>query len=405
MAALLIRRLVGRGSPLGSVAGLGGMLVAIAVGTAASATVGATSLWLGDVITTDTVRTVWRTWWLGDLSGALVVVPLGLAWWGRLPRRWGSRRALEAALLLAAVAGLCELVSRSHRPLADLVFPALIWAALRFGQRGATLAVAVAAILSVWNTVHYAGPFVFHSITHSVLSTQLFIAVASVSTLYLAAVVSERRRFAAGLAASRARLIDAADTERRRLEHNLHDGAQQRFISVAAHLGLAAEVAQQRSEEDAAVFAELQAELLLGIDELRELGHGIHPAVLTDFGLATAIRNMARRSSVPIELLELPATRVDAAAETTAYYVFAEAVANAQKHAHASKLQVVAVVGTHTLHIEVADDGVGGATESAGSGLQGLRDRVEAVGGTFHVDSATNRGTVVAAAIPLAAAT
>src|SRR5262249_29126243 len=144
-----------------------------------------------------------------------------------------ARKTLEAVALVAALAGLSEIAFRSATPLTYLVFPALIWAALRFGQRGSTMAVAVAVSFAVWNTVHYAGPFHFHSITHSILSVQLYIAVAALSTLCLAAVVSERRTYAAGLERSRTRIVEAADEERRRLERNLHDGAQHRLTALA----------------------------------------------------------------------------------------------------------------------------------------------------------------------------
>jgi signal transduction histidine kinase len=307
--------------------------------------------------------------------------------------------------MLAAVAGLSELAFRSHRPLAYLVFPALIWAALRFGQRGATLAVAVAAGFTVWETTHYVGPFVFDSVTRSVLNTQLYLAVSALSTLSLATVVAERERFAEGLRASRARLVGATDTERRRLEHNLHDGAQQRLTALAVHMGLAAERARQSPDRAGDLIEGLEGELSLAIDELRELAHGIHPPMLTDLGLAYTIRNLAARSSVPIELLELPSTRLDSTAEATAYYVFAEAVTNAQKHAQASSIRVRAPLAPGVLHVEVVDDGVGGAREGSGLGLQGLRDRVEAIGGTFELDSPAGRGTRVAVEIPAVAAT
>jgi signal transduction histidine kinase len=403
VATLLIRQLVPRGSPLASVANLTRLLVAIAAGTAVSATVGTVALRLGHVVTTSSAPSVWRTWWLGDTCGALVVVPLALAWFGPLRRpRWNGRM-VEWALLLAAVAGLSEVALDSHRPRAYLVFPALIWAALRFGQRGATLAITVVVGFAVWETTHYVGPFVDHSLMRSVLSTQLYIAVAALSTLCLAAVVSEREELAERLSASRARLVEAADTERRRLEHNLHDGAQQRLTALAVRLEIASERARQEPGLAAAAIGEAQTELSLAIDELRKLAHGIHPAVLTRFGLARAIETVAERSTVPIEVLELPLTRVDPAAEATAYYVFVEALTNAQKHAHASSIWVRAAVARRTLHIEIVDDGVGGAVESGNFGLQGLRDRVEGIGGMFELDSVPAGGTRVAAAIPATA--
>ena len=146
-----------------------------------------------------------------------------------------------------------------------------------------------------------------------------------------------------------------------------------------------------------------EAEVELAIDELRDLAHGIHPSVLTDLGLATAVRGAALRSTVPIKLVRLPDRRVDETAETTAYYVFAEAVANAQKHSRASTIDVSIVDRGDTLTVEIADNGIGGASER-GFGLQGLRDRVETVGGHLRVTSVPLHGTVVSATIPVSAA-
>jgi signal transduction histidine kinase len=401
VATLLLRALVRRGSPLDTVGALGRLLVAIAVGTAVSATVGALSLVLGDVIASDEVPSVWRTWWLGDFAGALVVVPLAVAWTRPpAPGRW-SERWLEGVVVLTAVAGLSQFSLSRDRPLSYLVFPPLIWAALRFGQRGATLAVAIVVGFTAWNTAHYTGPFAYQSITHSVLSTQLFIAVAALATLCLAAVVSERQRFAEGLSASCARLVEAADTERRRLEHNLHDGAQQRLTALALRLRLGVEYAKEAPDRAAAVIEAAEAEVGLAIDELRDLAQGTHPAVLTERGLAHAIESIAAGSTPTVELRELPSTRFDETAEATAYYVIAEAVTNAQRYANASSIWIDVDVAHGSVHVEVGDDGVGGAAESSGSGLQGLRDRVEAMGGTFDIVSVIGAGTRVQAAIPL----
>jgi signal transduction histidine kinase len=401
VAALLIRRLVARGSPLDSLGGIARLLAAIAAATAISAIVGPLSLRAGGVISGGELPEVARTWWLGDAAGALIVIPLALAWYQPAPRGWARSRAVEAVLMVAAVAGLSELAFRSKSPLAYLVFPALGWAALRFGRRGATVAIAVAVGFAVWNTTHYHGPLVYDSITLSVLSTQLYIGVAAISTLTLAALVSERKRFAAGLDASRARLVKASDTERRRLEHNLHDGAQQRLSALAIRLGIAADRAREAREPSLAALDDAGAEVTLAIDELRELSHGIHPPVLTDLGLGMALRSIATRSSVPIAFVgELPSARFDESVEATAYYVCAEAVTNAQKHARASSIRVRVTATARWLQLEILDDGVGGACEPAGGGLTGLRDRVEALGGTFETHSPRGHGTRIAAAIP-----
>jgi signal transduction histidine kinase len=400
LATVLLRRLVRRGSPLDSVGGVGWLVVAIVAGTALSASVGSLSLLLGDVITWHAAPKVWRTWWLGDSSGALIVVPLALAWYRPLVRRWQRGRLLEAVIMVGTVIALAEFATRSHRPLTYLVFPALIWAALRFGQRGATLAVAVTAFFAVWNTIHYAGPFHFESVSRSVLSAQLFIAVAALTTLALAAVVSEREQFAARLGASRLRLVSAADNARRRFEQDLHDGAQLRLTWLAVQLRDAAELAQRNPERAAVVIGEAEGELELAIDELRELARGIHPAVLVDLGLAEAVKSLALHSSIPVIVVELPPSRLDETTETIAYYIIAEAIANAQKYSRASSIEVRVSVAVGKLRIEVVDDGVGGAAERPGSGLEGLRDRAEAIGGTMELASRAGEGTRIAVAIP-----
>ena len=401
LATVLLRRLVRRGSPLDSVSGVGWLVVAIVAGTALSATVGALSLLLGDVITWHAAPKVWRTWWLGDSSGALIVVPLALAWYRPLVRRWQRGRVLEAVAMVGTVIALAEFATRSHRPLTYLVFPVLIWAALRFGQRGATLAVAVTALFTVWNTIHYLGPFHFDSVTRSVLSAQLFIAVSALTTLSLAAVVSEREQFAARLGASRLRLVAAADNARRRLEQDLHDGAQLRLTWLAVQLRDAAELSRRNPERAAVVIGEAEGELELAIDELREIAHGIHPAVLVDLGLAEAVKSLALHSSIPVTLVELPSSRLDETAETIGYYVVAEAIANAQKYSRASSIEVRIAAERDKLRVEVVDDGVGGAAERPGSGLEGLRDRAEAIGGSMKLRSRVGQGTLLAVAIPL----
>ena len=400
LAVVLIKRLVPVGSPLGSSRGVGRMLFAMAVGTLASAVVGTLSLRSGHVVTTSSIPDVARTWWLGDFCGALIVTPLALAWWRPNTRAWLGRNAYEGLLLLIVVSALSFLALHTHSPVTYLVFPGLIWAALRFGQRGATAAIVIATAISVWSTTHFQGPFAYESITRSILDTQLFIAVASVSTLWLVALVSEREDYAERLGASRSQLVRASDAERRRIERNLHDGAQQRLIALAIRLRLGAEQAQKTPERAEELFEEAESDLQLAIDELRELVHGVHPSLLTDLGLAVAIRSVVARSDVPITIDELPSTRFDDAAEATAYYVVAEAVTNARKHARADRMHVGVLFKNQSLRVEVRDDGVGGAVVSPGSGLAGLRDRVEDVGGTFWVVSRPGNGTRIFAAIP-----
>ena len=400
---VLLRALVPHGDPLGSVRDLARMLLAIIVGTTVSATIGPTSLWLGDVIALDEFPEVWRTWWLGDATGALVVLPLALAWAHLPPRAWWRRRGVSFALMLAALIALCSLALRTSDPIAYLVFPPLIWAALRHGRHGATLAVAIAAGFAIWETTRRVGPFAYESVTYSVLSTQLFIAVAAVSTLFLAAVVAEREEVALRLAESRRRIVETADNERRRIEHNLHDGAQQRLTALVVQLGLFAERAREHPSITADLFDDAAHELVLAIDELRVLAHGIHPSELRDLGLARALQSMAiRATAIPLKLVAVPHTRVDATTEAAAYYVVAEALTNVRKHAEAASVTVSAEVSDGVLRVVVTDDGVGGAHEARGSGLEGLRDRVEAFGGRLEIDSPAGEGTRIVAALPAA---
>ena len=142
------------------------------------------------------------------------------------------------------------------------------------------------------------------------------------------------------------------------------------------------------------------AELLVAIDELRELVQGIQPAALRQFGLASAVEDIAAKSVTPIELVELPRVRLDETTEATAFYLIREAVTNAERHAHASMIRVRAHLSATTLTVEVRDDGAGGAFERNDRGLQGLRDRVEATGGTFELDSEPGAGTRIRAEIP-----
>jgi signal transduction histidine kinase len=399
VTVVVLRRLVPRSSPIATVRGVGCLVVAIGLGTTLSATIGSGSLWAGGVIARHELPTVWRTWLLGDFVGALVIVPLALAWHHLPPRRWWRTQGLETGLMVTSIAAITVVALAGQNSLTYLIYPALVWAALRLGQRGATLAIATSAILAVWRTAHNVGPFHFTSITRTVLSTQLFIIVAALSTLLLAAATSERESLADEVRRSRTRLVEAGDVERRRIERDIHDGAQQRLTALAYKLRRALDQSKPETPETA-LLEEAETELLVAIDEVREIAHGVLPSVLTDLGLTHAIKSIAARSIVPVTLRELPSARYDGTAEATAYYVVAEAVANAHKHADPQGIEVRVQSSHRFLLIEVADDGRGGAREENGLGIQGLRDRVEAVGGSFGIDSRVGVGTRVTAVIP-----
>jgi signal transduction histidine kinase len=199
------------------------------------------------------------------------------------------------------------------------------------------------------------------------------------------------------------RIVQAADAARRRIERDLHDGAQQRLVAMALDVRLA-RARLARDPSDAVAYLErLGEELAQASEELRELARGIHPAVLTDHGLAPALDALVARAPVPVEVLAVPEERLPAAAETTVYFTVAEALTNVAKYAHASHASVRVAQEDGELVVDVRDDGVGGARAATGSGLSGLADRVAAVDGTLEIDSAPGAGTHLRAVIPLSA--
>jgi signal transduction histidine kinase len=567
VAALLFLRLAGRRRDLERVWDVLALVICAIVGTLISATFGVVSLRLGDVITAKEFGSVFRTWWLSDFSGALVFAPLLLVWAARRSWRLPARKVAEGALLLAILIALIEVPSQQVVPY--IVFPVLIWAALRFGPVGAATAVAIVSGLTVWNTAQGSGPFVRESITHTLLASQLFVAVAALTSLVLAAVTAERsaseqaqreltaeqaalRRIAtlvaseaaskrvfeqvtveaaqtlgasaaslarfdpdntvtfigawsqsgtlafpvgssmsldgagvlsavretgepqwihryddlAGpvidrmtsfgygsataapiklggevwgalvaaaarsaplpdgaerrladfaelvaqalanadayqkLADSRARIVEATDSERRRLERNLHDGAQQRLVLLALQLRLMRTALRRDPSTVETLLDEASDELAHALGELRELARGIHPGALTTQGLHPALDALANRAPVPVQVTQIPEERLPEPVEVAIYYLVAEATTNVAKYAQATHATVSVERSDGTVTVVVADDGVGGAEPRGGTGLVGLTDRIEALGGRLHVESPRGRGTRLSAEIP-----
>ena len=203
------------------------------------------------------------------------------------------------------------------------------------------------------------------------------------------------------LRASRVRIVQAADEARRKIERDLHDGAQQRLVALALDVRLARSRVEREPESAAPYLARLGEELAEASAELRELARGIHPSVLTDRGLGPAIAAIADRSPVPVDIVEVPADRPSRAAETTAYFTVSEALTNVAKYAQATRATVRIAAEDGTLVVEVRDDGIGGAAAGTGSGLSGLSDRVGAIDGTLTVTSPPGEGTLVRAVLPL----
>jgi signal transduction histidine kinase len=204
------------------------------------------------------------------------------------------------------------------------------------------------------------------------------------------------------LQASRARLVGATDAERRRIERDLHDGTQQRLVSIAMSLGLLETKLPAQATAVQPLVRETREALALALEELRELTHGINPPLLTERGLPAALEELCRRAGLPTHLDVAVDRRLPDELESAAYFMASEALTNAAKHSHGREVRVSASYEGHSLTVEVADDGIGGATPAGGSGLRGLADRVEALGGRFTVSSPPGRGTTLRAEIPCA---
>jgi signal transduction histidine kinase len=215
-----------------------------------------------------------------------------------------------------------------------------------------------------------------------------------------AGLVFQRFRLVEELRESRSRIVAAQDLERRRIERNLHDGAQQRFVNALLALGMAQ--ATSPAAPSSAMLKEASREVQAGLSELRDLARGLHPPLLTESGLHAAVASLADRSPIVTSVVAATDHRYPEPVEVTAYYVVAEALTNAAKHSSASALQVRIEEANGRLRIEVADDGVGGADVGRGSGLVGLQDRAAAIGGTLTVRSTPGHGTVVRADLPCA---
>jgi signal transduction histidine kinase len=405
IAAVLFCRLAEGRIKFGRVRDVAALVGAAAAGTAVSAVFGTASLRLGEVIAAREVGQVWRTWFLADLSGALVFAPLLLCCAGISIRAITRRQALEGAVVMTLIVVLALLPSQRDVPY--IVFPLLIWAALRAGPRGAAAAVALVTSLTVFNTAHHAGPFVRATITQSLLATQLFVAAAALTSLVLGAVIQERRGALDALRenerrlrASRARIVKAGDAERRRLERNLHDGAQQLLVSLALTLRLVRlQLGKDPAEADR-LLAEASDELQSAIEELRELARGIHPAVLADRGLGPALEVLASHAHLPVKLSSELGARLPLPVEAAVYYVAAEGLTNIAKYARATSATVRVQRVNASVVLQVGDDGAGGADPGRGTGLRGLTDRVEALGGKLELHSPPGQGTLLTARIP-----
>ena len=411
VAVLILQRLVGRRAAMDRLEHVGAVFAAVAIGEAVSATVAMLALRAGDVIETSEMGVFWRSWWLGGLAGGLVVVPLAMAWAHTRASAWRGR-AVEGALMLAAVVGLSAIALSADQPLTYIVFPAFIWAALRFGPPGATLAVAVAAVIAVLATSYEAGPFVELSPTDSALNLQLYIVFAALTTLCLAAIVSERRRAALELAESQRREGERAALERQRIARDLHDSVSQSLFSTTLHVRTAQHALKlEQSDSPGPVGEELNeiGQLTRGaLAEMRALIFELRPGALAEEGLVAALTKQAAALSAR-EGLAIGVDGPDAPlpigpeVEQHLYRLGQEALANVVKHARASRATVRIAATDDIVSIEVSDDGRGFDPAAVGPdhfGLRSMRGRVADLGGHLQITSAPGRGTTLRVVVP-----
>jgi signal transduction histidine kinase len=403
VGALLLQRLIGRRSALDRADEVAGMLLALGAATALSATVGTLSMRLGGVIGTDEMGSFWRTWWLGDAAGAIVVLPLALTW-ARDPRAAVRRICtLEGGLMLGSVVTLATLAVSSGKPLTYIVFPALIWAAFRFGSPGATLSVAILALLTIGITADDLGLFSKQAIDDRTLGTQLYIIVAAATTLFLSAVVSERERGAHLLAASKEREGARAVEERHRIARDLHDSVSQSLFSALLETrALQKALGYERPTEIGRTLAAIGELIRSAQSEMRGLIYelGRDPV---EHGLVAALTELTHsvpeRERLQIELLAPPEPlALSPRVQAELYAIGREALGNVIKHAQASEAWIRVATTDGRVVLDVGDDGVGFmvAAEPEGHfGLASMRSRALEIGGSFTIASAPGRGTVV----------
>jgi signal transduction histidine kinase len=412
VAVLIMQRLVGRRAAMDRLEQVGAVFVAVAVGESLAATSAILARWAAGVLEVSEIAEFWRSWWLGGVAGGLVVVPLALAWAHGRASVWRGRQAGEGALMLAAVAGLSVVALSAEQPLTYMVFPAFIWAALRFGPQGATLAVAAAAVIAVLATSHEQGFFVELSPTDSALNLQLYITFAALTTYCLAAIVSERRRAALELAESQRREGERAALERQRIARDLHDSVSQSLFSTTLHVRTAQRALEVEEVDPAGPVGEQLSEigqLTRGaLAEMRALIFELQPGALAEEGLVAALTKQAAalsaREGLVIEV-DGPGERLplEPDVEEQLYRLGQEALANVVKHARANSATVRIAASDGTVLVEVNDDGHGFDPAAVGRdhfGLRSMRGRVADLGGRLEVTSALGRGTILHVEVP-----
>jgi signal transduction histidine kinase len=411
VGALVLRRLIGPRAALDRADQVGGMLTALGLATAISATAGTVSMLAGGVIDQSEIPKFWRTWFLGDFAGCVVVVPAALAWAQRPPAGLRPIRTWEGGLLVASVAALGVIAVTIDESVTYVAFPSLIWAAFRFGLRGATLAVAIVAGAAIGITAHDVGPFFQQPIDDRTLSTQVYVVVTALTTLFLCAVVSERARSATALVEAKRREDERAVEERHRIARELHDSVSQALFSTGLHTR-AAQRALARQDVSAAgplgsalsaigdLTKDAQSEMRALISELGHdpLEDGLVVALTRHVSGLAGQDGLTIHVHSPDERLALPAP---VAAQL--FGIAREALANVAKHAGASAAWVLVEAKPGRVVVEIRDDGRGfepTVSRPGHFGLKSMRSRAAEIDGLLTIRSTPGDGTVVRVEAP-----
>jgi signal transduction histidine kinase len=415
-------------------AGLGGL-----ASSTLSASVGTLVLGIARLAHPLDLARIWTTWWLGDATGALIVAPVILLWSVRSELRWSKARLFELTVLVVSLVGAGELVIFSSQnsfrqmlPLFFLCFPFLLWPAIRFGQREAASAALFLSFLAV--TGSWAGrrfvPDI--SLNLSFLMLQFFMASMGVTALVVAAAISERRRSAAALTDTldmleetvnyrtrelrelSGRLMRLQDEERRRLAREFHDSTVQKVIAIGINAGLAQQESENLSDDAQKALDECLHLVDETAREIRTISYVLHPPLLDEAGLASALRAFAegfsKRSGIRVEV-EVPEDwpRANADTELTLFRVAQECLGNIQRHSGSTWARVLLDATDGAVTLEVEDRGRGippevlkrGATGTIGVGIGGMRERLRQLGGSLEI-MRRDPGTLVRATVPIA---
>lgn len=413
-------------------AALGGLL-----SSTLSATVGTVALAIGAFAHGTALLRVWTTWWLGDATGALIVAPAILLW--SVPSRvmWRKSRLVEAFVLVVCLLAACEVVVfASNRslpemlPLLFLCFPFLLWPAIRFGQREAASSVLVLSFLAVLGSIPGRRFVPEVSLNVSFLMLQIFIASMGVTALVVAAAISERRSAAAALTSTldmleetvsyrtkqlsdlSGRLLRLQDEERRRLAREFHDSTAQKVVAIGINVAIAQQEAARLSDAAQRALRECLQLVDETSREIRTISYVLHPPLLDDAGLASALRALAegfsKRSGISVKL-EAPDrwSRASADTELALFRVAQECLGNIQRHSGSPSARISLAPRDGTITLEVQDYGKGFPTETLdgsargtlGVGIGGMRERLRQLGGTLEIRS-DKSGTLVRAKLP-----